>query len=158
MRLKRETEVAIAILVACARSGDCRLKTAEAAKAADTSTDFAAHIALRLVNAGLLVAKRGRTGGLMLSRPAQDIALGEVIGMCDDQSKLAQDHSGSISGSAPSLEQIIAGANHAMRSYLDRFSIADLADRNRSKSSKSKAGLERGEAFLSAPRPIGLGF
>lgn len=30
MRLKRETEVAIAILVACARSNDCRLKTADA--------------------------------------------------------------------------------------------------------------------------------
>lgn len=81
MRLKRETEVTVAILVACAKSGDCRLKTAEAAKPADTSTDFAAHIALKLVDAGLLVAKRGRTGGLTLSRPAEKIFLGEVSGM-----------------------------------------------------------------------------
>lgn len=43
-------------------------KDGGAAEAADKSTDFAAYIALKLVNAGLLVAKIGRTGGLRLSR------------------------------------------------------------------------------------------
>jgi DNA-binding IscR family transcriptional regulator len=54
MKLRRENEVAIAILVACARSNDCRLKTADAAKVAETTPDFAAHVVLKLVNAGFL--------------------------------------------------------------------------------------------------------
>jgi len=128
MQLKRETEVAIAILVACARTGDCLLKTAAAAKAAETSTDFAAHIALRLVNAGILDAKRGRTGGLKLARSADCIFLGDLISILEKagvgKAELEKE-SGSYRIS--SLRQIMAGANDTMRDYLDRFSVADLA-------------------------------
>lgn len=157
MRLKRETEVAIAILVACAGSGGCRLKTAEAAKVADTSTDFTAHIALRLVNAGLLVAKRGRTGGLALTKSADNIFLGEVIGVFED-GMVAQKRRISPTGNAPSLEEIMAGANHAMRGYLDRFVIADLAHQDPSMTSKKTAVADRLETIPSKLRmPIGLG-
>jgi Rrf2 family protein len=128
MQLKRETEVAIAILVACARTGDCLLKTAVAAKAAETSTDFAAHIALRLVNARLLEAKRGRTGGLKLARSADCIFLGDVISILEKvgvgKAKVREE---SAAYHIPGLKQIMAGANDTMRDYLDRFSVADLA-------------------------------
>lgn len=132
MRLKRETAVAIAILVACARSNDCRLKTVEAAKAANTSTDFAAHIALRLVNAGFLKAKRGRGGGLKLSRTAETIYLGELMAGLEACGSTRSDKiavSASLEDEASDLNEIIAGANYVMRTFLDRFSIADLADR-----------------------------
>lgn len=132
MRLKRETEVAIAILVACARSSDCRLKTVEAAKAASTSTDFAAHIALKLVNAGFLKAKRGRGGGLELSRTAETIYLGDLLAGLAAQGSASPEPivvSTSPEDDASDLNEIIAGANHAMRSFLDRFSIADLPGR-----------------------------
>ncbi|WP_246091982.1 RrF2 family transcriptional regulator [Aliirhizobium smilacinae] len=127
MRLKRETEVAIAILVACAQSNECRLKTADAAKGAETTPDFAAHIVLRLVNAGLVKAKRVRNGGLELLRPAKAISLRDIICWVED---LAPAGPKGIGGRVKDrgLEQIIHGANHAVEAYLDRFSIADLVD------------------------------
>lgn len=129
MKLRRETEVAIAILVACARSNDCRLKTADAAKVAETTTDFAAHVVLKLVNAGFLKTKRGRNGGLELSRSANAISLCDVICRVDDQHPAA---SGRIKAKEEQvkygpLSQIILGANNAIQTYLDLFSIADLA-------------------------------
>jgi Rrf2 family protein len=129
MRMKRETEVAIAILVACARSNGRRLKTADAAKAANTTPDFAAHIALKLVNAGFLKAKRGRSGGLELSRPADRVVLGEVICRLEEHDSLASEETALRSPRAveSDLQTIMVGARHAMHTFLDRFSIAELA-------------------------------
>lgn len=131
MRLKRETAVAIAILVACARSNDGLLKTVESAKAANTSTDFAAHIALKLVKAGFLKAKRGRGGGLELSRSAETMYLGDLMAGLEAQGSARTQElvvSNSPEHEASDLSKIIAGANHTMRTFLDRFSIADLAE------------------------------
>ena len=123
MKLKRETEVAIALLIACARSSDCRVKTASAATAANTTTDFAARVALKLANAGFLKATRGPSGGLELSRPARSMLLGDII--C----RLGNPTSNDACCANGSLGQIIADASQAQRTFLDRFSIAGLADR-----------------------------
>ncbi|WP_180356165.1 RrF2 family transcriptional regulator [Aliirhizobium smilacinae] len=130
VRLKRETEVAIAILVACARSNDCRLKTADAAKAAETTSDFAAHVALKLVNAGLLTATRGRNGGLELSRSASAISLHDVICPMEDQNPVAS-NAGNSRGEylkAKALIEVMRGVDDAVQTYLNRFSIHDLAE------------------------------
>ncbi len=133
LKLKREAEVAIAILVACARSNNRRLKTADAAKVAATTSDFAAHIVLKLVNAGFLKTKRGRNGGLELSRPANAISLRDIICRVKDQQSDTSEgrRSSGEKLKVGSLKQIMLGANHAVQTYLDRFSIADLADNER---------------------------
>lgn len=148
MRLKRETEVAVAILIACAKSGGCRLKTAEAASAAGVSTDYAAQIALKLVNSGFFSASRGRNGGLDLARPATGILLGEVIGVWEDRGVTAEEWGGSLS-SATSLEKIVTRASCAARTYLDQFSIGDLADAER-----PLRGSQRFAAENRAPRSV----
>lgn len=126
MRLRRETEVAIAILVDCTRAKGGLVKTAEAAQASNTTTDFAAHVALKLVNAGIVEARRGRRGGLMLKRPADNLSLGEVIALMQPEFDDADKPSDGDPTSR--LAGIMAGTNRTMRTYLDRFSIADLAD------------------------------
>lgn len=129
MRLRRETEVAIAILVDCTRAKGGLVKTAEAAQAANTTSDFAAHVALKLVNAGLVEARRGRRGGLTLKRPADKLLLGHVIALMQPEF----DDVVAFSDEDPvsRLAGIMEGTNRTMRIYLDQFSIADLADGDR---------------------------
>lgn len=138
MRLKRETEVAVAILIACARSGGCRLKTAEAANAAGGSVDYAAQIALKLVNLGFLSTSKGRNGGLDLARPATSILLGKIIGVWEKLGSAKEELRGSHSATAISLGRMVTGATCAARSYLDQFSIADLANAERPLRSSQK--------------------
>jgi Rrf2 family protein len=145
MRLKSETAVAVAILVACARCNDCRLKTVEAAKAANTSADFAAHIALKLVKAGFLKAKRGRGGELTLAHTADTIFLGDLIAGLEAQGSAEPQEiveSTSMEDEASDLGQIITGANFAMRTFLNRFSIADLPN-CRATSSSAKMRMQK---------------
>ncbi|NWJ23928.1 Rrf2 family transcriptional regulator [Rhizobium sp. RM] len=129
MHLKRETVVAIFILVACARSNGGRVKTAEAAEAANTSKEFAAHVALKLVTAGFLETKRGRNGGLELSRPAGNILLGDILSRFQLQTAASRqlDEDSFLQDGVLDFHKIIAGADRAAWTYLDRFSIADLA-------------------------------
>ena len=125
MRLRRETEVAIAILVDCARAEGGLVKTAEAAQAANTTTDFAAHVALKLVNAGLVEARRGRRGGLTLKQRADKLLLGHVIALM--QREFDDAVTCSDEDPASRLAGIMAGTSRTMRRYLDQFAIADLA-------------------------------
>lgn len=129
MKMKPETEVAIEILVACALSNERRLRTEDAAAADATTADLAAHIVLKLVNAGFVKAKRGRNGGLELLRPAQTVSLGDIICRLEAQSPGASKGAKATGEQAEDrgLDQVMPGANNTVKACLDRFSISDLA-------------------------------
>jgi Rrf2 family protein len=128
MRLKRQTELAIAILIACERAGGQRVRVADAARFAGSTSSFTAQIAHTLVQAGFLQARRGRRGGFALAKEARDTRLGELIGQLQPETAAKSGTDGiPYSDTVGELSRIMGGADHAVQAYLNRYSIADLA-------------------------------
>jgi len=124
MHLTRQSEIAIAMLLACAEAEDGLTRTQQAADRAGTSKDFAAHVASVLVRAGYLESRRGRYGGLSLAMPPEEIALGEVL--CLMQSGLDMGAAAAHDSRRNAFDNVLRAATASFLSTLDRFSLADL--------------------------------
>jgi Rrf2 family protein len=125
MKLTRQAEIAVAILVACARAGNEVVRTTQAAKAAGTTRDHAAQVIGTLVRGGMLATRRGRLGGISLAVPADALALGTVLRHI--QPELTAAGRSRRSRHAPALEAIVAAGTASFLALVDRFTIADLA-------------------------------
>lgn len=79
MRLTTRTNLATRILMACAVNPDRYLPTGEIADLCNCSTNHAAHVVQRLHAEGYLDTTRGRSGGIRLSRPTDQISIGTVF-------------------------------------------------------------------------------
>ncbi|WP_136439649.1 RrF2 family transcriptional regulator [Pacificoceanicola onchidii] len=79
MRLTTRTNLAARILMACAINPDRLLRTAEIADLCNCSTNHTAHVVQRLNAAGFLWTTRGRTGGIRLALPVNQISIGDVF-------------------------------------------------------------------------------
>lgn len=126
MRLTRQSEIAIAILSACARRPDGYVHTQRAAMTAGATRQHTAKIAHLLLHAGLLRAMRGRGGGLGLALPAQAITLRAVLR--HTQPELIETAEPGRGGrlSRGHLDIILHAAHGAFLALIDRFTIADL--------------------------------
>lgn len=143
MRLTRQTEIAIDILVACARSTDSVILTADAAYKAHTSKDHAAHIVSLLLQSGFLFAERGRYGGIGLAVPAKEIPLGEVLRHVQpDLVRYARNEDGDNGRQMGDVNPVFAAiatvAETTFLEIMNRYSVADLAANRKSKSSAKK--------------------
>ncbi len=128
MRLTRQSEIAIGILVACARSPMRKITTLQAAEASVTTKDHAAQVVNLLVHEGFLRTERGRGGGIALAVPATEILLGDVLRRI--QPDLVR-HAGrdDLSGhnvTIPAFAAIVGAAEATFLTFMDRYSIADL--------------------------------
>ncbi|MDH4983719.1 Rrf2 family transcriptional regulator [Hyphomicrobium sp. D-2] len=134
MLLTRQSQIAIGILVACARSADRYLLTFEAASGTGASKEHAAKIAHLLRRAGFVTSVRGRNGGIGLARPARQISIGEVlrhtqpeISRVDRQDVLGGANEAGFDGpGATALASIIETGWASFISLMNRFTIADL--------------------------------
>jgi len=79
--ITRETDYALRTALYLAKyDGDCRVvSTASLAEAMSIPYRFLRKIVSKLVAAGLVQSRRGKGGGLMLSRPASSISLWHII-------------------------------------------------------------------------------
>ena len=128
MRLTRQSEIAIAILAACARAAGKTMRTMEAAGAAMATKDHAAHVVNDLVHEGFLKTIRGRQGGISLAVPAKEILLGDVLRrMQPDLVRHAEARENEEPATANIAFNAIVGAAEAtFLTFMDRFSVADL--------------------------------
>jgi Rrf2 family transcriptional regulator, nitric oxide-sensitive transcriptional repressor len=78
----------------------------------------------RLVHADLLVTKRGPHGGIMLSRPASSIRLGDTIRRLEAANTV--DASDAVEAHRSS--QFVDDAFHCFLEILDTFTLEDLAN------------------------------
>jgi Rrf2 family nitric oxide-sensitive transcriptional repressor len=126
MRLTRQSEIAVAVLLACARRPEGYVQTSEAAVEAGASRLHTAKIVHVLVHAGLLTAVRGRRGGLALSLPAGCISLGAVLRHTQPEI---------VDTGAPvqrgrnvrePLDIVVHAARGTFVRLMERFTIADL--------------------------------
>lgn len=132
MRLTRQTEIAIDILVACAQSLDRVILNADAARSAHTSKDHAAHIVRLLLQSGFLFAERGRYGGIGLAIPAEEIPLGDVLRRIQPDlvrySQNGDGDNGRWTGEVnPAFAAIATVAETTFLEIMNRYSVADLA-------------------------------
>ncbi|OCW58368.1 RrF2 family transcriptional regulator [Hoeflea olei] len=126
MKLTRQAEIAIDILVACARPQPNKPRTTRlVADLAGTTKDHAAQVVTKLCRHGFLEGMRGRAGGIRLSRPAEAIVIGDVLRLMEpslvDQARTAPEPSGTA------LDTVVHAAIGSFVSIFDDFTIDDLA-------------------------------
>lgn len=123
MTLSRRQEIAIAVLVACARSGFEQIRTEDAALAADATPVQTAQVVHDLMRAGLLATSRGRHGGIRLNRRAEDIALSDVLRATGGKTRATE----RVDRRDDPLAAIASAAAAQASQTFESFTIADLA-------------------------------
>ena len=133
MRLTKQTNHAIRILVHCAGQRDQLLKVAEIAADLDITQQNVFKIVHLLTRAGFLKAMRGRHGGVRLAQPPAEIRIGDVV-RATESTRMAIDED----EDAPSAQQprqpishVFDTALEAFISVLDQHTLEDMARSSR---------------------------
>ena len=90
MRLTKQTNYAVRMLMYCAANGDKLSRIPEIARAYGVSELFLFKILQPLVEHGLVETVRGRNGGVRLGRAAQDISLFDVVRVTEENFAMAE--------------------------------------------------------------------
>jgi len=87
-------------------------------------------IAHKLGKVGLLETRRGRSGGLRLTRPAKDLNLGEIVRMVEPNFNIVEcfDTERNVCAITPAcgLRRAFYEAQQAFLKSLDRYTLADF--------------------------------
>ena len=131
MRLTRQTNYAIRILMYCAANEGRLSRIPEIAQAYSLSDLFLFKILQPLVEAGMVQTVRGRNGGVRLAKPADEINLFEVVRVTEENFAMAECFEND--SDCPLVEG--CGLNEALRKALGAFfevlasyTIQDLVD------------------------------
>ena len=118
------------------------------------SASYLAKVFHRLGRAGIVVSRRGKVGGFMLARPANEITLGEIIRIFeDDICPVNFDEKKSIENRNPrelALFGVLHDVEDSVFNILDNVSLADLNEKSPSAESpvlhRRKYTRRRGKA------------
>jgi len=131
MRLTRQTNYAIRILMYCAANDGRLSRIPEIASAYSVSELFLFKILQPLVEAGLVETVRGRNGGVRLGKPAADITLFDVVRVTEDSFSMAECFDNDATEcplvDSCALNSALRKALGAFFEVLESYSIADLA-------------------------------
>ncbi len=132
MRLTRQTNYAIRILMYCAANNGRLSRVPEIAAAYSVSELFLFKILQPLVEHGLVETVRGRNGGVRLGRPASEITLLDTVRVTEENFAMAECFE-SDAADCPLVDS--CALNEALRKALGAFfevlagySIADLVN------------------------------
>ena len=130
MRLTRQTNYAVRMLMYCAANDGKLSRIPEIARAYGVSELFLFKILQPLVEHRLVETVRGRNGGVRLGRAAQDISLFDVVRVTEENFAMAECFENDAT-ECPLVDS--CGLNSALREALNAFfgvlmkySIADL--------------------------------
>lgn len=130
MRLTRQTNYAIRILMYCTANEGRLSRIPEIAAAYSVSELFLFKILQPLVENGLVATVRGRNGGVKLGRSADTITLFDVVRVTEDNFAMAEcfekDSSDCPLIDHCSLNAALREALNAFFAVLERHTIADL--------------------------------
>ena len=134
MRLTRQTNYAVRILMFCA-SSEKLSRIGQIAAFYDISELFLFKVLQTLTKGGYVESVRGRNGGIRLARPASEINLGAVVRSVEENFDLAEcfEQGGAVCPllSTCGMNEALAEALEAFFKVLDQYSIADLANNSR---------------------------
>lgn len=149
MRLTKQTGYAIRILTAAARTPDVNVKIADFADELGITKQNALKIVNQMVHAGFIAATRGRSGGIMLALPADQIRIGDVVRAMEVTDvavageAVAPARRRQSAGSAqPSLNGVFDDALEAFIAVLDQHTVADMAA-SRSAGPAGRSGMAK---------------
>lgn len=131
MRLTRQTNYAIRMLMYCAANPGRLSRVAEIAQAYTVSELFLFKILQPLVEHGMIATVRGRNGGIRLGRPAAEITLFDVVRVTEENFSMAECFE--ADAECPlvndcSLSGALREALDAFFTVLSRHTIADLTE------------------------------
>lgn len=127
MYLTRQTEIAIGVLVACARRNE-KVAAQELAQETGATRDHIYQVVALLVRNGFLQSARGPGGGLRLAMAAETIHLADILRLTQPEigDRSLGNSAAAGSGSGFILDRIMATTSSFLVRLLDRFTIADL--------------------------------
>lgn len=120
MHITTKSLLAIRTLLTCAEQPDRQFRKHEIAAALDASENHLAQVVHQLGRKGFLTTQRGRSGGLRLARPPEQITVGEVLRQFEHCLPLVEDCKGP-------LAQAFASAEEAFYREMDGVTLAGLA-------------------------------
>ncbi len=130
MRLTRQTNYAMRILMYCAANDGRLSRIPEIAAAYSVSELFLFKILQPLVEGGLVETVRGRNGGVRLGRPAAQISLFDVVRVTEESFSMAECFENDATEcplvDSCALNAALREALNAFFEVLMRHSIADL--------------------------------
>jgi Rrf2 family iron-responsive transcriptional regulator len=131
MRLTRQTNYAIRILMYCAANDGRLSRIPEIAAAYTVSELFLFKILQPLVENGLVETVRGRNGGVRLGKPAEQITLFDVVRVTEESFAMAECFENDAADcpliDSCALNSALREALGAFFEVLSRHTIADLA-------------------------------
>ena len=125
MRLTRYTDYSLRVLIHLALHDDRLCQIGEISRTYDVSHNHLMKVANALAQDGFIQTVRGRSGGMRLARPADQISVGEVVRRTEEGFELAE-CSGCALSPACGLTGVLAKGVQAMMQVFDAYSIADL--------------------------------
>ncbi|MEV8468657.1 Rrf2 family transcriptional regulator [Fluviibacterium sp. DFM31] len=130
MRLTAFTDYGLRALMRLASAPDRGFSTAELAQEFGLSRNHLTKIVQRLARAGIVTTRRGGGGGAMLARPSDQIRLGDVVRVLEQDQALVEcfsDKGACIIDGRCGLKGRLRRAEAAFIADLDRSTLADIA-------------------------------
>ncbi|WP_045859486.1 RrF2 family transcriptional regulator [Teredinibacter purpureus] len=129
MKIKRFTDYSLRVLIYLALKEDELVTIREVAERYQISKNHLMKVVQDLNSKGFLIATRGNSGGIRLSRSPEQINVGQLIRMIEQDSTLVecfgQDNQCVITP-ACQLKQVFAEAMESFFICLDQYTLADL--------------------------------
>lgn len=128
MYLTQHTDYALRVLTYAAVNNDRLVNIATIADVYGISKSHLMKVVTSLVKNGFLDTARGKGGGLKLSRPAEEICIGEVVRRMEPMRLvecMGADNQ-CLMTSCCRLSNVLNGAVAAFLVHLDQFTLADL--------------------------------
>jgi Rrf2 family nitric oxide-sensitive transcriptional repressor len=128
MRLTRYTDYAMRVLIHLAAHPERLCSIAEISRAYSISQNHLMKVVNDLVRQGFVASSRGRSGGIKLGRPAEEINVGAVVRHTEEGFDLV-DCGACVIAPACGLNGVLNQALGAFMGVLDGYTLADLSMR-----------------------------
>ena len=149
MRISAKSDYAVRAMAELAVAGEQgAVKAEQISVAQDIPLNFLLGILRELRNSHLVRSQRGRDGGYVLSRPAEQITLADVIRAVDGPLANVRDLSLtdlSYPGAAASLREVWMAVRGSLREVLENVTVADLASGRLPRNVKALAARHQAE-------------
>jgi Rrf2 family protein len=149
VRISAKSDYAVRAMAELAAAGaQDAVKAEQIALAQDIPLNFLLGILRELRNSHLVRSQRGREGGYVLSRPASEITLADVIRAVDGPLANVRDLSLtelSYPGAAVALRDVWMAVRGSLREVLENVTVADLASGRLPRSVKDLAARHQAE-------------
>lgn len=139
MKLTTFTDYSLRVLICLAAAPERRATIAEICTAFGIKENHLTKVVHHLGKRGWVRTTRGKGGGLLLAKPAQDIRVGHVVRDTEGEAMPAEcfaaEQSTCAIVSCCGLRGVLAEAVQAFYAVLDHYTVADLARQPRELSS-----------------------